>query len=148
VDPESTSGFLVTAADLAGRGRRPSDFFSQTFFTYSDRNVVRAVATGLADSGTCDAYVYEVLGETEPNLVAATRILTASDEFGSSPIVAAKGTGSGSRGAQLADLFVRMRGTAVGEATLNKARLDRFIEPPDGLYRRVALAAQLLRAGT
>jgi phosphonate transport system substrate-binding protein len=148
VDPESTSGFLLTAAELARRGQRPRDFFGRTFFTYSDRNVVRAIAARLADSGSCDAYVYEVLREIEPNLAGAVRILSVSEEFGASPIVVAKAAATDGRAALLRDLFTGMRGTAIGEATLNKLRLDRFVAPPDGLYSRLALAAQSLGAPT
>ncbi len=45
-DPDSNSGWLVTASDLARLGRRPDDFFSRSVFTYGHRNVVRAVAAG------------------------------------------------------------------------------------------------------
>lgn len=65
-DPDSNSGFLVTAAELAGRGEKPETFFGRTLFTYSHRNVVRAVASGLAASGSVDGYVYEVLKEVSP----------------------------------------------------------------------------------
>ncbi|RMH45740.1 MAG: phosphonate ABC transporter substrate-binding protein, partial [Alphaproteobacteria bacterium] len=47
-DPDSNSGFLVTASDLARMGETPERFFSRTIFTYGHRNVVRAVAGGLA----------------------------------------------------------------------------------------------------
>ena len=72
-DPDSNSGYLVTAAELAGKGYKPERFFRQVFFTYGHRNVVRAVASGLAQSGSVDGYVYEVLREVEPALVGATR---------------------------------------------------------------------------
>ena len=63
----------MTAAELAGMGYKPERFFRQVFFTYGHRNVVRAVASGLAKSGSVDGYVYEVLREVEPALVDATR---------------------------------------------------------------------------
>ena len=43
-DPDSNSGWLVTASDLARMGERPETFFGRTLFTYGHRNVVRAVA--------------------------------------------------------------------------------------------------------
>ena len=73
-DPDSNSGSLVTAY-LAARKETPDRFFSQTLFTWGHRNVIRAVASGLAASGSVDGYVYEVLRETEPDLVSATRIV-------------------------------------------------------------------------
>ena len=67
-DPNSNSGYLVTTALLAERGLRPEHFFSRIFFTYGHRNVVRAVAAGLADCGSVDGYVWEVMTETDPEL--------------------------------------------------------------------------------
>ena len=51
-DPNSNSGYLATAALLTEMGLRPEPFFARVFFTYGHRNVVRAVAAGLADSGS------------------------------------------------------------------------------------------------
>ena len=70
-DPDSNSGYLVTRARLAEMRRRPDTFFRRSFFTYGHRNVVRAVASGLAESGSVDGYVWEVMTETEPELTRA-----------------------------------------------------------------------------
>ncbi len=67
--PDSNSGFLVTRALLAENRFLPGGFFSRTFFTYGHRNVIRAVASGLAQSGSVDGYVWEVMREIEPELV-------------------------------------------------------------------------------
>ncbi len=74
-DPDSNSGWLVTAAALAERNRTPERFFRQTIVTWGHRNVIRAVASGLAESGSVDGYVYEVMRETDPDLVGETRIV-------------------------------------------------------------------------
>ncbi len=63
-DPDSNSGFLVTRALLAENKLLPQTFFSQHFFTYGHRDVIRAVGSGLARSGSVDGYVYEVMRET------------------------------------------------------------------------------------
>ena len=60
-DPDSNSGWLVTASDLARRGERLDAFFARTIFTCGHRNVVRAVAGGLTRSGSVDGYVWEAL---------------------------------------------------------------------------------------
>lgn len=57
-DPNSNSGYLVTVSLLAERRIRPEEFFKKTIFTYGHRNVVRAVASGLAQSGSVDGYVW------------------------------------------------------------------------------------------
>lgn len=46
-DPDSNSGFLVTASDLARAGETPEQFFSRVIFTYGRSNVARSVARGL-----------------------------------------------------------------------------------------------------
>ncbi len=67
-DPDSNSGYLVTASDLERMGERPETFFGRTMFTFGHRNVVRAVNSGLARSGSVDGYVWEVLAAVEPAL--------------------------------------------------------------------------------
>ena len=74
-DPDSTSGFLVTRYLLALRHTTPAQFFRTFFFTYGHRNVVRAVATGLAESGSIDGYVWDVMREREPELINKTRVV-------------------------------------------------------------------------
>jgi len=87
-DPDSNSGFLVTASDLARMGEVPERFFSRAIFTYGHRNVVRAVAGGLTRSGSVDGYVWEVLNSVEPELTARTRIISRSEKLGFPPFVA------------------------------------------------------------
>ena len=81
-DPDSNSGWLVTASDLARMGETPERFFGRTFFTYGHRNVVRAVGAGLARSGSVDGYVWEALVTAEPDLVRRTRVLARSEPMG------------------------------------------------------------------
>ena len=81
-DPDSTSGFLVTRSLLALRHTTPTQFFRTFFFTYGHRNVVRAVATGLADSGSIDGYVWDVMREREPDLIDRTSCRVHIREIG------------------------------------------------------------------
>jgi phosphonate transport system substrate-binding protein len=81
-DPDSNSGFLVTRAALAERGLKPEAFFAKTFFTYGHRDVIRAVASGLAGSGSVDGYIYDVVTEIDPDLTRDTRVLRASEWLG------------------------------------------------------------------
>jgi phosphonate transport system substrate-binding protein len=85
-DPDSNSGFLVTSAPLAERGQRPEGFFNRAFFTYGHRNVVRAVASRLAQSGSVDGYVWEVLNEVEPELTSRTQVVWRSGWMGFPPV--------------------------------------------------------------
>lgn len=87
-DPDSNSGFLVTASDLAAEGLRPETFFGRTFFTYGHRNVVRAVASGLARSGSVDGYVWQALSRMEPEVTKGTKIIHRSEWLGFPPVCA------------------------------------------------------------
>jgi phosphonate transport system substrate-binding protein len=73
-DPDSNSGFLVTRHLLTTMHEKPETFFSRYFFTYGHRNVIRAVAAGLAHCGSVDGYVWEVVREIEPALTERTRV--------------------------------------------------------------------------
>jgi phosphonate transport system substrate-binding protein len=87
-DPDSTSGYLITRWLLALRHATPAQFFREFFFTYGHRNVIRAVGSGLAESGSIDGYVWDVMREREPDLVRKTRIIYRSEWLGFPPMVA------------------------------------------------------------
>ncbi|SIT13068.1 phosphonate transport system substrate-binding protein [Paracoccus saliphilus] len=87
-DPNSNSGYLVTASDLARNNLRPEQFFSRIIFTYGHRNVVRAVAGGLVRSGSVDGYVWEALTKVEPELTDRTRVISRSEPLGFPPFCA------------------------------------------------------------
>ncbi|WP_405404707.1 PhnD/SsuA/transferrin family substrate-binding protein [Paracoccus sp. Ld10] len=86
-DPDSNSGWLVTASDLARMGTTPDMFFGRTIFTYGHRNVVRAVASGLTRSGSVDGYVWQALSQIEPHLTGRTRVIGRSEPFDFPPFV-------------------------------------------------------------
>ena len=52
--------------------------------------MIRAVASGLAQSGSVDGYVYEVMRETEPELVKQTSIVRRSEWLGFPPVASPK----------------------------------------------------------
>jgi phosphonate transport system substrate-binding protein len=137
-DPDSNSGYLVTRAALIDLGVTPANFFRQTFFTYGHRNVIRAVAAGLADSGSVDGYVYEVLRETEPSLVASTRVIARSDWLGFPPIACAAAEAGSAITARLRDAFVRMAEDEGGRRVLALLKLDGFRNEPANLYDGIA----------
>lgn len=144
-DPNSNSGYLVTTALLAEQGLRPEGFFSRVFFTYGHRNVVRAVASGLADSGSVDGYVWEVLSTAEPEMTRTTRIVRKSEWLGFPPIATTRG-GLARREAQaLQRAFVGMPDTVQGQLVLRLLHLDGFAEEPAGLFDTIAAKAELVK---
>lgn len=146
-DPNSNSGFLITSAELARIGLRPESFFQKTFFTYSHRNVVRAVAAGLADSGSVDGYVWEVLSETEPELTARTRVVARSEWLGFPPIAALRRQSDAPEVQAVSRALRNMATDSDGAAVLALLRLDGFAparaELFDGIAERVEQVRRL-----
>lgn len=145
-DPDSNSGFLQTRAALAEAGERPDTFFSRTLFTYGHRNVIRAVSSGLAASGSVDGYVYEVVAELEPRLTEGTRVLSASDWLGFPPIAAPRQPVDWGRLAALTAAFLAMANDPEGRAVLAMLRLDGFASEPASLFDTIAAKAALVAA--
>jgi phosphonate transport system substrate-binding protein len=137
-DPDSNSGFLVTRALLAERRLTPEGFFSRTFFTYGHRNVVRAVASGLAQSGSVDGYVWEVMTETEPALTGRTRVIWRSEWMGFPPIATALGGLRDPRTMRLQNALVSMRDDDLGRRVLGFLRLDGFALAQPDLFQGIA----------
>lgn len=146
-DPDSNSGFLVTSAALAADGHTASGFFARSFFTYGHRNVIRAVASGLAQSGSVDGYVWDVMAETEPDLVGATRLLRVSEPMGFPPIAASRQTDRGIVAATEAAL-VGMDESSMGREILATLRLDGFAPVVPSQFDSIAaLWRQVREAG-
>lgn len=144
-DPDSNSGWLVTAAALARRNLSPERFFGQTIFTYGHRNVVRAVASGLAMSGSIDGYVYEVMRETEPDLIARTRIVRQSDLLGFPPIACPASAADDPRTKRLRSALVGMGDDESGRTVLRMLRLDGFAVEDPSLFDPIAAEVAILR---
>jgi phosphonate transport system substrate-binding protein len=144
-DPDSNSGFLVTRDLLADRGVRPETFFRHFFYAYGHRNVVRAVATGLAQSGSVDGYVWEVLRDVEPELTERTRVLRRSELLGFPPIACGKARSPSPSSADLAEAFLRMGEDEEGRRVLTALRLDGFTASEPSLFDTIAAKVEHIR---
>jgi len=144
-DPDSNSGFLVTRTLLAKNKLLPEAFFSRSFFTYGHRNVVRAVASGLAQSGSVDGYVYEVMRETEPDLVKQTRVVRSSEWLGFPPIASPKSLAGDARVKALQEALVSMKGNPDGQRVLDLLRLDGFLATDPSLFDTIEAEVEIVR---
>jgi phosphonate transport system substrate-binding protein len=134
-DPDSTSGYLVTRWLLAMRHTTPNEFFRSSFFTYGHRNVVRAVAANLAESGSIDGYVWDVMKDREPALINKTRVIYRSEELGFPPIVGLQATRDTARAEALSKAFLDMSSDELGRQILAVLQLDGFTQGTPELYR-------------
>lgn len=130
---------------LADRGVRPETFFRHFFYTYGHRNVVRAIASGLAQSGSVDGYVWEVLHEVEPDLTARTRVLRRSELLGFPPIASAKARSGPPSHAELSKAFTAMSEDPEGRQVLNALRLDGFAAEDPSLFDTIAAKVDHVR---
>lgn len=86
-DPLSNSGYLVPRVQLLLDNLNPSRFFRKTFYTYSHRKVVSAVASGLANAGAVDGYVWDTILSQFPEWAKGARVAWRSPEYGFPPLV-------------------------------------------------------------
>jgi ABC-type phosphate/phosphonate transport system substrate-binding protein len=145
-DPDSNSGYLVTQAALAELGIAPKTFFRKTFFTYSHRNVVRAVAASLAESGSVDGYVWEVMSEIEAELTTQTRVLRKSEWLGFPPIACAKALGGTPLAVAIQKALTGMAEDPAGRVLLAVLRLDGFTPGEPSLFDGIARKYELIRS--
>jgi phosphonate transport system substrate-binding protein len=145
-DPNSNSGFLVTSSKLAARGLRPDQFFRQVFFTYGHRNVVRAVASGLAQSGSVDGYVWEVMAEIESELTNKTNVAIRSEWLGFPPVACPRKIEATAPVQVLKQALLRMKSDEEGKEVLRLLRLDGFSDEKPSLFDTIAAEMELVRS--
>jgi phosphonate transport system substrate-binding protein len=137
-DPDSNSGYLVTRHLLTTMHERPDPFFSRYFFTYGHRDVIRAVAAGLAQSGSVDGYVWEVVREIEPRLTDGTRVVRRSELLGFPPVACSATLRNSATVKALTEVLITMDGDEPGRQLLRTLRLDRFVAGDIGLFDGIA----------
>lgn len=136
-DPYSNTGYLSPRYAVRELGRDPGSFFRKTFFTWSHRKVVDAVASGLAHGGAVDSFVWDSLAEVAPALTIRTRIVTRSREYGFPPFVAHRAVSEADFRAMQRHLL-KMAKTEPGRKLLADLRLDGFTAGSRTLYDDVA----------
>lgn len=141
-DPDSNSGFLVVQAALRGQGSDFKSFFRRSFYTWSHRNVARAVAEGLADAGAVDGYVWQALSNIEPELTALTRVVQRSEKFGFPPFLIRRINSGSSQ--PLKEALMSMTSDPEGQILLLELNLDGFSVAKPGLYDSIAKLAEQL----
>lgn len=145
-DPNSNSGFLVTAALLAERKLRPEQFFRRTFYTYGHRNVIRAVSSRLAQSGSVDGYVWDVVTALEPDLRARTKVIRKSELLGFPPVACLTRRAADEDVRSIQSALVSMAEDDEGREILRILRLDGFAEEPVSLFDPIAAKMRLVRS--
>ena len=141
-DPYSLTGHLVPRYQLRQMGEDPEKYFSKTFFTYSHRNLIEAVADGLAHGASVDGYVWDSLNALKPEITRHTFPVSQSPEFGFPPFVARLGVAEEDFAA-VQNMLIGMRQDQRGNSLLQHLNLNGFIHGSPGLYDEVA---EMMRA--
>lgn len=115
------------------------------FHTYGHRNVVRAVTAQLAQSGSVDGCVWDVLQETEPDLTRHTGMLPKSELLGLPPIAAPGRQSKLPPKDELASALLDMPRHADGEHVLAAPRRDGFAAGDAALFHTTAAKAEHVR---
>ncbi len=139
-DPDSNSGYLVAQVAITSKGFDPKHFFQRTFFAWSHRDVIEAVAVELAQGGAVDGYVWETLKTIDPSLIKRTRVVMKSKKFGFPPIATYLGI-KPERLNKLQKAFLSMSSDSEGQLLLQRLNLDGFMVSDDRLYFDILAAA-------
>jgi phosphonate transport system substrate-binding protein len=132
-DPDSNSGYLDPQVRLIRAGESPGRFFARTFFAWSHRDVVVAVAEGLADGGSVDGYVWETLRRGRPELVAGTRVVSRSEQYGFPPFVTRRSLPEADF-TLLQRVMTEMSDDPAGSELLRELNLDGFVPGESALF--------------
>lgn len=132
-DPYSNTGYLVPRYLVKRLGEDPVTYFRKTFFTFSHRKAVEAVASGMAEGASMDSYVWDTLTRIKPELTSRTRIIGASPEYGFPPFAAHRSV-SAEDFASMQRVLLDMPKDAVGRRILQQLGLDGFIPGERRLY--------------
>jgi phosphonate transport system substrate-binding protein len=144
-DPDSNSGHLVTWALLAEAGETPQVFFRETIYTYGHRNVVRAVASGLAQSGSVDGYVWDVISHRDPDLASKTRVLRKSELLGFPPVASLTINQAAPRVQALSAALQAAGQSDNGRKLLGMLELDGFAVEERSLFDPIAAKYALVK---
>ena len=132
-DPYSNTGYLSPRYEIRKLGRDPASFFRKTFFTWSHRKVVEAVASGLARGGAVDSYVRDTLAHVEPELALRTRVVWRSPEYGFPPFVSHRSV-SATDFQLMQSHLLDTSATEQGRSLLARLNLDGFTAGSPSLY--------------
>lgn len=135
-DPYSNTGYLTPRYELKLLGENPSQFFSKTFFTWSHRKTIEAVAAGLAQGAAVSSHVWDTLSKAKPELTSATRIVSKSGDYGFSPFVARTSI-SDAEFRNMQNALITMGEETESKKLLEGLNLDGFVVGDSRIYSRV-----------
>ncbi len=144
-DPDSNSGYLVPRTTLMKAGIDPDRHFARSFYTWGHRNVVSAVAAGLAQGGAVDGYVWDTLQAVAPALISRTRVAWRSETYGFPPL-AVRATLDTDTEQRLRGALLRMAEDTSGRLLLGELNLSGFGRFHPEAFASIAQLATMIGA--
>lgn len=132
-DPLSNTGDLAPRYMLHERGLSLTDFFERTVHTYAHDKSIRAVAEGTVDGASVDSIIWHNMADTEPGVVALTKVIDRSPPFGIPPVVVRSDLDPRSKVA-LARAFMTAHESPRGREILDGMAIERFVTIQDDAY--------------
>lgn len=132
-DPNSHSGWLVPAYQLALVGTSPGQFFGRSVFTYHHSESLRAVAEHVVDGAAVDSLIYDYVSTIDPQIVARTRVIARWGPYPSPPFVVRPDLDPSVKEG-LRQLLLGLAGNPEGREILEQLQLDGFAVLDDRDY--------------
>ena len=136
-DPLSFTGRLYALHKLQQMGYSPEEFFSETIYTFSHDNSIRAVYRGLVDGASIDGLILEYLYTLDQKFYDNIKIIHKSEGFGMPPVVMPPGNELLKQ--QLQAVFTNMHLKEESKDILDNLLIDKFFIPQEDDYQSVCL---------
>jgi len=143
-DPLSNSGWLVAQAQLRAAGLTSRDL-RRSFFAHGHRNVAEAVASGLAQAGCIDGYVWDTMQLQKMSAVGRTQVVWRSNWYAFPPVVA-KHADHGQGLERLALALQSMPADNQGQSLLKALNLSGFAKPDAAIFESIKTLAATVGA--
>ncbi|MDD2920042.1 PhnD/SsuA/transferrin family substrate-binding protein [Rhodoferax sp.] len=135
-DASQNGSYLDVRYQLLMAGEDPDRFFNKVLFARSHREVVKAVALGLAHAGEVDSMVWDALSVATPGLTAQTRIVARSHVYAAPPWVASAHVSQNDFN-ELQRALIGMATDPKGNELLKRIGIDGFVPGDENAFERI-----------
>jgi len=143
-DPESNTGFLFPKYKIKKLDIDRKKFFSETFFSYSHDNSIKAVSQNQCDGAAVDGLIWEFIQSINPELTKNTKIIEKSPPYGIPPFVVHPDL-DGTMKKKLRKIFLSLHSDKKASKFLKKIHIQRFARGDISMYRSVAIMEEELK---
>jgi len=134
-DRLSEGSYMDVRYQLLVAGENPDRFFRRVFFTRSHKDVVKAVALGLAHGGAVDSVIWDGMVRTQPKLIQQIQVIGRSAAYGA-PAFIANHSADPQDVQAFRQLLLDMDKDPQGKELLKRMRVDAFVPGDARFYER------------